>query len=216
MSSNDGFLTPAWSPGWTDNVKILKRRFVMVKKACIVMGIIFSLVLMGACAKKAVKEEPLVTEKAEEQAWGKPAEEAERAAIAEKGLEESLERKKYPGMEGESLETSLLKDIHFGFDRYDLTPKAREILSQNAELLLKHSRVEIQIEGHCDERGTTEYNLALGERRSNSAKQYLMALGVSPNKIGTISYGEEIPVDPRQNEEAWAKNRRAHFIILSR
>ncbi|MCK5553673.1 MAG: OmpA family protein, partial [Deltaproteobacteria bacterium] len=116
------------------------------------MGVIFSLVLMGACAKKAVKEEPLVTGKAEE--------EVVRAATGEKGLEASLERKKYPGMEGEFLESSLLKDIHFGFDRYDLTPKAREILSQNAEFLLKHPQVTIQVEGHCDERGTIEYNLA--------------------------------------------------------
>jgi peptidoglycan-associated lipoprotein len=180
----------------------------MVKKSCIVMGVIFTLVLMGACAKKAVKEEPLVTGKAEEQ--------VERAATGEKGLEASLERKKYPGMEGEFLESSLLKDIHFGFDRYDLTPKAREILSQNAELLLKHSQVNIQIEGHCDERGTIEYNLALGERRSNRARQYLVSLGVSPNRIVTISYGEEMPVDPRHHEEAWAQNRRAHFIVLSR
>jgi peptidoglycan-associated lipoprotein len=185
----------------------------MVKKSCIVMGVIFSLVLMGACTKKVVKEEPLVSGKAEEQAWGKSAEEA---AIGEKELEASLERKKYSGIEGEFLESSLLNDIHFGFDRYDLTPKAREILSQNAELLHKHSQVEIQIEGHCDERGTTEYNLALGERRSNSTKQYLMSLGISPDRIATISYGEEMPVDQRHNEEAWAKNRRAHFIILAR
>jgi peptidoglycan-associated lipoprotein len=188
----------------------------MVKKSCIVMGVIFSLVLMGACAKKAVKEEPLVTGKVEEQDWGKPSEETERVTPGEKALEASLEKKKYPGMEGEFLESSLLKDIHFGFDRYDLTSKAREILSQNAELLLKHSRANIQIEGHCDERGTIEYNLALGERRSNSAKQYLVSLGVSPNRIATISYGEEMPADPRQTEEAWARNRRAHFIVLSR
>jgi len=185
----------------------------MVKKSCIVMGVIFSLVLMGACTKKAVKEDPMLTGKAEKQAWGKSAEEA---AIEEKALEASLERKKYPGIEGEFLESSLLNDIHFGFDRYDLTPKAREILSQNAELLHKHSQIEIQIEGHCDERGTTEYNLALGERRSNSTKQYLMSLGISPDRIATISYGEEMPADPRHNEDAWAKNRRAHFIILAR
>ena len=188
----------------------------MVKKSFIVMGVIFSLVLMGACAKKAVREEPLVTGTAEEQAWGKPAEQTEREAIEQKALETSWKRKKYPGMEGEFLESSLLKDIHFGFDRYDLTPKAREILSQNAELLLKHSQLTIQIEGHCNERGTIEYNLALGERRSNSARQYLMAVGVSPDRISTISYGEEMPVDAEHNEEAWAKNRRAHFIVLSR
>jgi peptidoglycan-associated lipoprotein len=188
----------------------------MVKKSCIVMGVIFSLVVMGACAKKAVKEEPLITGKAEEQARGKPAEEAERAAIGEKAFDASLEKKKYPGMEGEFLESSLLKDIHFGFDRYDLTPRAREILSQNAELLLKHSGANIQIEGHCDERGTIEYNLALGDRRSTSAEQYLIALGVSRNRISTISYGEEMPADPGHSEEAWAKNRRAHFVIVSR
>ena len=188
----------------------------MVKKSFIVMGVILSLVLMGACAKKSLKQEPLVTGKAEEQARGKPAEEAERVPTGEKAFEASLEKKKYPGMEGEFLESSLLKDIHFGFDRYDLTPKAREILSQNAELLHKQSRLEIQIEGHCDERGTIEYNLALGERRSNNAEQYLVSLGVSPNRISTISYGEEMPVDPGHHEEAWAQNRRAHFIVLSR
>ena len=188
----------------------------MVKKTCIVIGVVVSLMLMVACAKKVVKEEPLITGKSGEEARGKPAEGAERADIDEKALEASLERKKYQGIEGEFLESSLLKDIHFGFDRYDLTPKAREILSQNAELLLKHSSIEFQIEGHCDERGTIEYNLALGERRSDSARQYLMSLGVTPNRIATISYGEEMPEDPRHNEEAWAKNRRAHFIILSR
>jgi peptidoglycan-associated lipoprotein len=188
----------------------------MVKKSCIVMGVIFSLVLMGACAKKAVKEEPLLTGKAEEQASGKTAEDTQKAATGEKALEPGLEKKKYPGMEGKFLESSLLEDIHFGFDRYDLTPRAREILSQNAELLLNHSRVKIQIEGHCDERGTIEYNLALGDRRSTSAEQYLIALGVPPNRISTISYGEEMPIDPGHNEEAWAKNRRAHFVIVSR
>jgi peptidoglycan-associated lipoprotein len=170
----------------------------MVKKICIVVGVILSLMLVVGCAKKAVKEEPLVT--GEEKAWGKPSGEAERARVGEKSLEASLARKKYPEIEGEFLESSLL----------------REILSQNAELLLQHSRVTIQIEGHADERGTIEYNLALGERRSDTARQYLMSLGVSPDRIGTISYGEEMPVDPRQNEEAWAKNRRAHFVLLSR
>ena len=189
----------------------------MVKKICIVVGVILSLMLVVGCAKKAVKEEPLVTTgKAEEKAWGKPTEEAERAGIEEKSLEASLERRKYPGIEGEFLESSLLEDIHFGFDRYDLMPEAREILSQNAELLLKHPRAKIQLEGHCDERGTIEYNLALGERRANATKQYLISLGVSQDRLETISYGEEMPVDPGHNEEAWSQNRRSHFIILSR
>ena len=94
--------------------------------------------------------------------------------------------------------------------------EARETLSQNAEVLLKHPGAQFQIEGHCDERGTIEYNLALGERRANTTKEYLTSLGVSPDRISTISYGEEMPVDLGYTEKAWAKNRRAHFIILSR
>jgi peptidoglycan-associated lipoprotein len=82
--------------------------------------------------------------------------------------------------------------------------------------LKKYSNVKIQIEGHCDERGTVEYNLALGERRANSTKKYLTSLGISPDRISTISYGKERPADPGHNEEAWAKNRRAHTIILSK
>ena len=188
----------------------------MAKKWFVVLGVIISLMVMVSCAKRAVKEEPVVTGKAGEQAWGKPGEGAEKAGVEEKSLQASLERKKYPGIEGEFLESSLLKDIHFGFDRYDLTPKAREILAQNAELLLKNPRAKIQVEGHCDERGTVEYNLALGERRANTTKQYLMSLGVSEDRLSSISYGEEMPLDPKHNEEAWAQNRRAHFIILSR
>ena len=188
----------------------------MAKKWFVVLGVIISLMVMVSCAKRAVKEEPVVTGKAGEQAWGKPGEGAEKAGVEEKSLQASLERKKYPGIEGEFLESSLLKDIHFGFDRYDLTPKAREILAQNAELLLKNPRAKIQVEGHCDERGTVEYNLALGERRANTTKQYLLSLGVSEDRMTSISYGEEMPLDPKHNEEAWAQNRRAHFIILSR
>ncbi len=81
---------------------------------------------------------------------------------------------------------------------------------------MKYSTVKIQIEGHCDERGTAEYNLALGERRANSAKKYLVSLGIPADRLSTISYGKEMPLDPGHNEEAWAKNRRAHFIILSK
>jgi peptidoglycan-associated lipoprotein len=148
----------------------------------------------------------------------KAAEEAARRAKAEeeKRLEQSLVTKKYPGIEGEVFESSLLKDIHYDFDRYDLRPEDMEILRGSATLLLKHPRVKIQIEGHCDERGTREYNLALGERRADSARQYLITLGVAGDRISTISYGQERPVDAGHHEEAWAKNRRAHFVILSK
>lgn len=131
-------------------------------------------------------------------------------------IESTLQTKKYPGIEGEVFESSLLQDIHFAFDRYDLSAKAREILAKNAEFILRFPEAKIQIEGHCDERGTNEYNLALGERRAMSAKRYLISLGVPADQLTTISYGEELPLDPRHTEEAWAKNRRAHFVILSK
>ena len=114
------------------------------------------------------------------------------------------------------LETTFLKDIYFAFDRYDLSDEARKLLTENAKIALAHPNLVIQIEGHCDERGSSEYNLALGERRSMSAKLYLIRLGVKGDQLSTISYGEEMPADPGHTEKAWAKNRRCHFVILSK
>jgi peptidoglycan-associated lipoprotein len=131
-------------------------------------------------------------------------------------IDSTITKKTYQGIEGEFMETSLLKDCHFEFDRYEVTKEARNILAENARILKKMTNSKIQIEGHCDERGTKEYNLALGERRAASVKNYLTSLGVSAKNITTISYGEEMPIDSRSNEDAWAKNRRAHFIILSK
>ena len=130
-------------------------------------------------------------------------------------LDSTVTKKTYKGIEGEFLETPLLKDCHFEFDKYELTSEARKILSENAKILKNMPDSRIQIEGHCDERGTKEYNLALGKRRVASVKNYLSSLRVPEENLSTISYGEEMPIDLRNNEEAWAKNRRAHFIILS-
>lgn len=106
-----------------------------------------------------------------------------------------------------------LKDIHFDFDKYDIRSDAQPILDGNAKWIKEHPQAKIQVEGHCDERGTVEYNLALGERRARGTRDYLVSLGVDPQQISTISYGEEKPLDSQHNEEAWAKNRRAHFVI---
>ena len=103
--------------------------------------------------------------------------------------------------------------IHFGFDQYYLTPVAQELLRRQAEWLRANSDVTATIEGHCDERGTPEYNLALGDRRAESVKSFLVDLGIAEKRLATISYGEERPLDPRSNEEAWAKNRRAQFVL---
>jgi peptidoglycan-associated lipoprotein len=143
-------------------------------------------------------------------------EEEAKMPQASKEFEKSLVAQKTPGIEGEVFESKLLKDIHFDFDKYDIRPSDVEILKENAAVLNKFPKVKIQVEGHCDERGTSEYNLALGERRANNAKKYLISFGIDKNRISTISYGKEKPLDPGHNEEAWAKNRRAHFIILSK
>lgn len=103
--------------------------------------------------------------------------------------------------------------VHFAFDKYDLTDQTRKVLQNQAAWLATNSGTKVIIEGHCDERGTREYNLALGERRANAVSSYLMAQGVAKDRIQTISYGKERPEDPASNERAWAKNRRSVTVI---
>lgn len=109
--------------------------------------------------------------------------------------------------------SSPLKDIYFDFDQYDLRADARDILKTNAEWLKQNPASSLQIEGHCDDRGAAEYNLALGAKRAQSAKDYLTTLGIPAQRISTISYGEELPVCPQESEECWQKNRHDRFVI---
>ncbi len=172
----------------------------------------------AAAAAERERQARLEAERARQEQEAKAREEAARRAQAEKDkdLEKTLVVKKEAGIEGEVFESSLLKDIHFDFDKYDIRPQDAEILKQSAALLARYPKVKVQIEGHCDERGTIEYNLALGERRANSTKQYLISLGIPADRLSIISYGEERPLDPGHNEDAWAKNRRSHLVILSK
>lgn len=110
--------------------------------------------------------------------------------------------------------SSPLKDVLFEFDSYNLSGNAREILRGNADWLKSNPSARIEVEGHCDERGTSEYNLALGAKRSQTAKDYLVTLGISPERVSTISYGEEIPVCTEPNENCWRQNRRARFVVV--
>ncbi len=111
---------------------------------------------------------------------------------------------------------SPFKPVFFELDAADLDDTGRAIAQSNADLLKKYSTWVVTVEGHCDERGTAEYNLALGERRAVAVKTYLVSLGIAPDRVRTVSYGKEFPFDPGHNEEAWAKNRRAHFVITSK
>jgi peptidoglycan-associated lipoprotein len=207
----------------------------MVKKIVTLFVIVLCLGLfVPGCAKKKVvvqqdrssvqrSEEArrLEAERAAREAQEAKEKEArikeEEARLARRGeFEKSLVAKKESGIEGEVFETKLLKDIYFEFDKYDIRPKDEGVLKENAAWLKKNPNTKVQIEGHCDERGTVEYNLALGERRANYTKKYLVSLGIAPDRISTISYGKERPLDPGHNEEAWAKNRRAHIVVLSK
>jgi peptidoglycan-associated lipoprotein len=110
-------------------------------------------------------------------------------------------------------EMGVLKTVYFAFDKADLTDDARRTLRANADWLKTQTKYGVAVEGHCDERGTIEYNLSLGQRRSQVIKDYLVSVGVNAARVRTVSYGEERPVDPGHNETAWAKNRRGEFVI---
>ncbi|CAM2068320.1 peptidoglycan-associated lipoprotein Pal [Sulfidibacter corallicola] len=106
-----------------------------------------------------------------------------------------------------------LQDVYFDFDKFDLRSDSREALTRYAEVLKANGDVKVLIEGHCDERGTEEYNMGLGERRASRVRDYLVSLGIDSSRLKTISYGEMRPQNPGHNEEAWALNRRAHFKL---
>jgi peptidoglycan-associated lipoprotein len=137
----------------------------------------------------------------------------ERALAEELAREMAKEKATATAAAAAAKEASEFADIHFVFDRSELRPDDQEILRMHASWLKAHPEYVVRIEGNCDERGTVEYNLALGERRAVSAMNYLVHLGVDKSTITTISYGKERPFDPGHNEKAWAKNRRDHFVV---
>src|SRR5687767_14537951 len=111
---------------------------------------------------------------------------------------------------------SPLKPLFFELDSADVSADGQRVLQENAAIMKKYSAWQINIEGHCDERGTAEYNLALGERRALAAKNYLVSLGIPADKVKTVSYGKEFPFEPGHDDNAWSKNRRAHFVITAK
>jgi len=139
----------------------------------------------------------------------------QQAPLPETKTEESaVKPEAKPGAEqGEQVAAELQK-VYFDFDSAALSQEARNTLSKNAQYLAKNPDVKVRIEGNCDERGSDEYNMALGERRAKAARDYLVNLGVAPDRLSVISYGLEKPADPGHNDAAWAKNRRDEFAII--
>lgn len=191
----------------------MKRKLWMVAALFLVVpGLLFTV----SCAKKKVASEPGMMQEESEAAKSaaeKAREEelARQRALEEQRLKEAEEAKRKKIAEERARFEN--EDIYFEFDSATLLPMAQEILKRKSEYLKTNPNLTVIIEGHCDERGTHEYNLALGDRRAKSAMQFLMDLGVPASRMVAISYGEERPVDPGNSEEAWAKNRRAHFVI---
>ncbi len=183
-----------------------------MKKLFIVLLLVFAV----GCSKKYVKAP------AEETVKPAPPEKVETVSPAPEVTEEVTEEQP-PVMEEEKITVKELppeekakdvfRDVLFDFDKYDIRPDARPILDSVAAFLNENTDMNIIIEGHCDERGTNEYNLALGERRAKSTKNYLVSLGVAPSRIITITYGEEKPVCTQHNEACWQRNRRARFVV---
>ena len=196
----------------------MKRKWIVLAMVFIIPAMLFSV----SCAKKSVMTEPAMDTAAEEEAARQAELEKQREMERQKQLEEerlAAERAAQLKAEAEEREQMMAKNrflnenIYFAFDDSTLDEQARQKLNQKAEWLQNHPDANVVIEGHCDERGTNAYNLALGERRAESVKTFLVNLGIDGSRLTTISYGEEKPLDPGHNEEAWAKNRRAAFVL---
>ncbi|HID97708.1 MAG TPA: peptidoglycan-associated lipoprotein Pal [Thermodesulfobacteriaceae bacterium] len=177
------------------------------------LTLIFASVFLTGCAKKSVQvsgETPVEEVSAQE---GTALGEGPGGITGEEPIEE-VAVTYGEGNISEGRTSAPLLPIYFDFDRYNIRDDMKERMEKNAAFLLDHPEVRIEIQGNCDDRGTNEYNLALGEKRAKSVRDYLVNLGIVPDRLEMVSFGEERPVDPGQNEEAWAKNRRDDLVII--
>ncbi|OFW02959.1 MAG: peptidoglycan-associated lipoprotein [Acidobacteria bacterium RIFCSPLOWO2_02_FULL_68_18] len=186
-----------------------------------VLVLLFASVLLAGCARR---QPPVATPTPPPPAGAPPAAATPAPPPPAVRVEEALPLPPEPVAEDAIANRSLddlnrdspFKPVFFALDSAELDEPGRAVATANAQLLRKYPAWVITVEGHCDERGTAEYNLALGERRAVAVKTYLASLGVSPDRIRTVSYGKEFPFDPGHDEAAWTRNRRAHFVITSK
>lgn len=206
-----------------------KRMWICLSLLLVVPG----LLLFTSCAKKTVQSEPTLTQQAAQVEPESTQDDAAAKLAAEKARQEELARQK--AIEEERLRAEaaqaaeaadaagreamaakimfIREDIYFEFDSYVLSGLAQDILMSKAQWMRANPNASVTIEGHCDERGTNAYNLALGDKRAEIVRTYLVNVGIDAGRLPTISYGEEHPVDAGHNEGSWAKNRRAHFVV---
>lgn len=185
-------------------------------KRFVVVMVIAGAIAVAGCSQKKIAIAPEQTPQSQMQS---PSSAAEKDKLAADSSKESITEKPLATAQQSEVQSSVkevdakLRDILFDFDQYDLREDAKPVLKELAALLSKDAKAKVIIEGYCDERGTNEYNLALGERRAHAAKTYLLSLGIPSSRIQTSSYGEEKAVCSESTEECWAKNRRDHFVL---
>jgi peptidoglycan-associated lipoprotein len=192
-----------------------------MKRILLLVAILSIAILYAGCSKKKVvkpEDTAIPSEQQEQQTtisprdsdqksrWMRPKEQISEQDLAMIQPAEGVSKYKE--------EKVIFDDIYFDYDQYDIRPDAESTIQDIASWLLKNPSSNVLIEGHCDERGTNEYNLALGDRRAKAVRDYLIALGIAANRIETLSYGEEQPACIEASEVCWAKNRRAHFIMV--
>ena len=185
----------------------VKKRMVWTLILALILGL-----MVGAstgCSKKAVGTPGELS--AEEQARLKA--EEERRLREQRLREAQMAEGQARGTEAQMREVFTNQDIHFDYDRYDLRSDAKQILNEKTSFMQSHPDLSVIVEGHCDERGSASYNLALGEKRARAAAAYLQAMGISSARMETVTYGKEKPLMQGHTEEAYAANRRAHFVI---
>ena len=202
-----------------------KKLWICISTLVIIPGLLFT----TSCAKKVIKSEPTAEEgtmgaveetadgdtvlAAQDEASGKVEMQAEEDLKQTQMAEQAARDEEEERAEIAAVQMFMNEDVYFDFDSSAIEDAAKNLLSQKAAWLRMNPDASVIIEGHCDERGTNAYNIALGDRRSESAKAFLLDLGIDGNLLSTISYGEERQVETDKNEGAWAKNRRVHFVI---
>jgi peptidoglycan-associated lipoprotein len=192
--------------GWTMGGENMQHN-LMTKAAVLLVSLVLAATV--SCAKKNVTTQDGSVSAANEDSYANA---GQNKSLMEEGNMNSTASESQPES-GSETGIVMQQDVYFEFDKATLAPDAREQLIHNGEWLRINSDVNIVIEGHCDERGTNEYNLALGDRRAETVRIFLTDLGINTSRLTTISYGEEQPANPSHTESAWAQNRRAHFLI---
>lgn len=181
-----------------------------VKTKLILVGLLTVGMVVGSmsgCAKKPVESKPVAPTVSAAPAPAPP------PAPSRTDMGEGI---RMPDAISEGRTSAPMLPIYFDFDKYNIRPDMKARMQTNAKFLADNPQVRIEIQGNCDERGTNEYNLGLGERRAKAAKDYLSKMGIAPNRMDVVSLGEEQPLDPGHNEAAWAKNRRDDFVIIKK